>query len=340
MGPGVPGSSCTKNQDSVLFGPLPPSSPREICGACASRGRGGSWFIRLITSSIVACMSVPTANCRFRNELPWFANALSDCMPRRPCSARSCGSMISDSISEGAAARQLVKIEMTGSSMFGNSWIGSLTSANIPSSATMRMATSTPAGLRSEVSVRFIRAALSRPYERHDKGLDAPGAPGFTRLGAVPVRLGLPRVTHLVSDYRGAVLGDGHGEVDGAGVFLRVFVRLRQDLPIAPAVEVFLHHDIDWLRLVVAQLHFDLLFHPFGGSVDVEAHLAPLADDIERRAELHAHGFILGRVIDLVLTDELEAVVRLVELRHAQSSRGQRHAESKLLVVLELEVDV
>ena len=57
---------------------------------------------------------------------------------------------------EDAVPRHDVKIEMTGSSTLGNSWIGSLTSANTPSSATMRMATSTPAGLRSEVSVRFI----------------------------------------------------------------------------------------------------------------------------------------------------------------------------------------
>ena len=161
MGPGVPGSSCTKNQESVLLGPLPPSSPSEICGACASRGSGGSWFMRLMTSSMVACMSVPTANFRLRKALPWFANAFSDCMPRRPCSARSCGSMISDSISAGAAARQLVKIEITGSSMFGNSWMGSLTSANTPSSATMRMATSTPAGFRSEISVRFMAVILA-----------------------------------------------------------------------------------------------------------------------------------------------------------------------------------
>jgi hypothetical protein len=54
-------------------------------------------------------MSVPTANCRLMNALPAFAKALSDCRPRRPASARSCGSMISDSISVGAAARQLVK---------------------------------------------------------------------------------------------------------------------------------------------------------------------------------------------------------------------------------------
>jgi hypothetical protein len=118
--------------------------------------------MRLMTSSMVACMSVPTANCRFRKELPALAKALSERMPRRPCSARSCGSMISDSISVGAAARQLVKIEMTGSSTLGNSWMGSLISAKMPSRATIRMATSTPAGFRSEVSVRFMPVLPSR----------------------------------------------------------------------------------------------------------------------------------------------------------------------------------
>ena len=148
--------------------------------------------MRLMTSSIVACMSVPTANSRFRKALPAFAKAFNERMPRSPASARSWGSMISDSISAGAAARQLVKIEITGSSMFGNSWMGSLTSANTPSRATIRMATSTPAGLRSDVSVRFMKPCHPcAEIWRHDKGLDATAAVGFTRFGAGAGRSGV-----------------------------------------------------------------------------------------------------------------------------------------------------
>ena len=116
---------------------------------------------------------------------------------------------------------------------------------------------------------------------------------------------------------------------------------LREDLPVAPAIEVFLHHHLDRLRLVVAQLHFDLFFHPLAPWCRrVKIDLAALADHVERRAQLHAHLLVLRRVVDLVLADELEAAVGLVELRHAHAARGQRHAESELLVVLELEVDV
>jgi hypothetical protein len=50
------------------------------------------------------------------------------------------------------------------------------------------MATSTPAGFRSDVSVRFIPvlppAIEKRQNRRHDKGLDALPAAGFTRFGA------------------------------------------------------------------------------------------------------------------------------------------------------------
>ena len=42
IGPGVPGRSCTKNQESVsLVSPLP---PRVTCGRSASRGSGGRRF--------------------------------------------------------------------------------------------------------------------------------------------------------------------------------------------------------------------------------------------------------------------------------------------------------
>ena len=127
-GPAVPGSSCTKNHDSVLLKPLPPSSPREICGACASRGSGGSWFMRLMTSSIVACMSVPDRELQVDERAAGVREGIERLHAAAgPASARSCGSMIWIRFRCGAAARQLVKMEITGSSMFGNSWIGSLT---------------------------------------------------------------------------------------------------------------------------------------------------------------------------------------------------------------------
>jgi hypothetical protein len=75
-------------------------------------------------------------------------------------------------------------------------------------------------------------------------------------------------------------------------------------------------------------------------GVDAEIDLAALADHVERRTEADPDFLVLRRVVDLVLADELEAAVRGIELRNADTPGRQRHAEASSLVVLELEVDV
>ena len=77
----MPGFNCTKNQDSVSFGPPPPFSPSEIRGASASRGNGGNWFMRAITSISIRPMSVPTANWRLMKAPPAFAKGLDLLQP-------------------------------------------------------------------------------------------------------------------------------------------------------------------------------------------------------------------------------------------------------------------
>ncbi len=126
-------------------------------GASASRGSGGSWFMREITSISVRPMSVPIANSRLTNEPPAFAKDSISCSPDRPRSACSCGSISSDSTSAGAAARQAVNIEMTGSSMSGKSCTGSRISATMPSTTMSPTPTATPIGLFKALPVRFMR---------------------------------------------------------------------------------------------------------------------------------------------------------------------------------------
>ena len=97
---------------------------------------------------------------------------------------------------------------------------------------------------------------------------------------------------------------------------------LRSMRPVYPAVKILLHNHGDRFLLVIAQLHFDLLAHLLARGVDREVHLLPLADHIECRAELQAHAFVLRRVVDHVLADELERLVGGIEL--ATRARGQR----------------
>ena len=85
--------------------------------------------MRPITSTSADFMSVPIANVRKTWLPPEFALPLTSSTPGRPCSTCSCGSSSSASTSSGEAPRQLVKIEMVGRSMSGNSCSGSCLSA-------------------------------------------------------------------------------------------------------------------------------------------------------------------------------------------------------------------
>src|SRR5690606_14634223 len=67
---------------------------------------------------------------------------------------------------------------------------------------------------------------------------------------------------------------------------------------------------------------------------------SPLSDDIEGRAEPHAHPLVLRCMVDDILADQLQRAIAGVELRDAKSARRQRHAHPKVAAVLELEVDV
>ncbi len=75
-------------------------------------------------------------------------------------------------------------------------------------------------------------------------------------------------------------------------------------------------------------------------GVDAEVDLAALADDVEGRAQLDLHRLLARRVVDQVLADEFQAAVGGVELRDADLSRRQRHAEAVGGGVLQAQVDV
>jgi hypothetical protein len=156
----VPGRSCTKNHDSESFESLPP--PIWMTGRSASCGNGRMRFMRPITSTRAAFMSVPIENVRLMKLPPEFALPSISSTPGSPCSTCSCGSRSCASASSGEAARQPVKIEMFGRSMSGKSCSGSLERLNAPNRQISATVTATAIGLRMDAAIRRI-AALPRP---------------------------------------------------------------------------------------------------------------------------------------------------------------------------------
>jgi hypothetical protein len=69
-------------------------------------------------------------------------------------STSSCGSIISDSISLGAEARQGVRIEISGRSISGVIWIGNLNILMVPKITTSMHATITATGLPKDKRVK------------------------------------------------------------------------------------------------------------------------------------------------------------------------------------------
>ncbi len=113
-----PGRACKKK--NVRAGEPPPKPPNIICGGVASLGRVSTRVMRLITSINVCCISVSTLNSRLIKALPRLANAFICVKPGIPLKTCSCGSTISDSISIGEAARQVVCTAIRGRSISGN----------------------------------------------------------------------------------------------------------------------------------------------------------------------------------------------------------------------------
>ncbi len=68
--------------------------------------------------------------------------------------------------------------------------------------------------------------------------------------------------------------------------------------------------------------------------------MAPLTDDIERGPHLDSYRLVLGGVIDDILANELETIVRLVELRDTYSARWQGDPEAVSFFVVKLEIDI
>ena len=67
----------------------------------------------------------------------------------------------------------------------------------------------------------------------------------------------------------------------------------------------------------------------------LEVGLVALGDDVEGVADLEVQRFVLRRVADAILADELHAALR-VGLVDAHRARRHRHPQSGLLLVLEL----
>ena len=109
-----------------------------------------------MTSSFAVWMSVPTAKLRLTNPAPRLMKELMLVTPGVFRSTFSCGSTMFASISSGAAARQKLATDICGSSIVGNSWIGSDDIDVRPNSATSATAAATDGHCRVLSSVRFI----------------------------------------------------------------------------------------------------------------------------------------------------------------------------------------
>ena len=133
-----------------------------MTGRSASAGSGRMRFMRPITSTSAAFMSVPIENVRLMKLPPEFALPSISSTPGRPCSTCSCGSSSCASASSGEAARQPVKIEMFGRSMSGKSCSGSFIRLIAPKRQISATVTATAIGLRMEAAISRM-AALPRP---------------------------------------------------------------------------------------------------------------------------------------------------------------------------------
>ena len=110
----------------------------------------------LITLINASSMSASAATVMVMLPKPRAMLALISTTPGVRLNTSSWGSMICDSISAGAAWRQLVNTEICGRCRLGRSWTGRLSMASRPKRPTTAMTTASAAGLRSEYAVRFI----------------------------------------------------------------------------------------------------------------------------------------------------------------------------------------
>ena len=115
-----------------------------------------------MTSISARCRSVSTEKVRLTLAKPREAEEIIFSSPGTPRSMSSCGSMISDSTSSGAAARQPVVIWMNGRCTSGIIWIGRRPSDTAPSNRTRSIAAMTATGFDRDSFVRFTLAPDSQ----------------------------------------------------------------------------------------------------------------------------------------------------------------------------------
>ena len=126
------------------------------------------------------------------------------------------------------------------------------------------------------------------------------------------------------------------------GARINFFERLIlfDDRPIRPAIEIFFDDDGHRFVFLIAHFDLDVFFNPLRVVIESIVDLPPLTDHIERTAELDLDGFISGRVIDQVFTDEFERLVRAIELGDTNFSGRQRHTQFIFLAVGKSQIDI
>src|SRR2546422_5117137 len=153
-----------------------------------------------------------------------------------------------------------------------------------------------------------------------------PSRPRRDRAPTVPTSnlQGSPARADAILEHGSAVLGDGDVELRGPGFGFGPLVSGFQHLPVPTDRLVDLHGDRRFL--VVAQSDLKLhLVEPVGELLEIG--LLALADDVKGIADVQAEGFILGRVVDAVLTNELHPTLG-VGLIDAHRARGHGDAQA------------
>ena len=125
------------------------ADPITSTGSLASAGYLGTWLSRFITSMSARSTEMPTSNVNATVPNPCVAVETIFSTPGTPRRTSSCTSMISDSTSSGAAARQLVLMVIRGMTTVGIICTGICVSAMEPNSNTSRTATAAATGFPS-----------------------------------------------------------------------------------------------------------------------------------------------------------------------------------------------
>src|SRR5690242_8351988 len=147
--------------------------------------------------------------------------------------------------------------------------------------------------------------------------------------------LGSPAVVNLVSHDFLAVGRNLCGKFHRLAVNLFERVRVLDNVPARPTIEVLDNADFDGRGLVIANFDFKGLVNPPAVEVGTVFGARSLPRHVERVAGIKTNRFVFGRVVNVVLSGEFELAI-IVAPVEANPPLRKRHAQMILGAVLEL----